>query len=99
LQDLPDVLGNQAPVTASGGPMSKIEVNVEPPKTRVESDESVSAQTSDVDWNRVREWDERYVFHVLATEEEYYSNPVESADGCYITLADGRRSSATSGRA
>src|SRR5262249_42487802 len=46
---------------------------------------------SDVDWDQVREWDERYVYHVLATREEYDSLPVASAEGCYVTLADGRR--------
>jgi taurine--2-oxoglutarate transaminase len=44
-----------------------------------------------IDWEQVREWDERYVFHVLATADEYHSNPVASADGCYVTLADGTR--------
>ena len=46
---------------------------------------------SDIDWDQVREWDERYVYHVLATREEYHSLPVASAEGCYVTLADGRR--------
>ena len=45
---------------------------------------------SDIDWDQVREWDERYVYHVLATREEYHSLPVASAQGCYVTLADGR---------
>jgi len=74
--------------------MSKIEEQVQPAKASVESDQNVSlpAQASgDVDWGQVREWDERYVFHVLATAEEYQANLVESADGCYVTLADGRR--------
>ena len=43
------------------------------------------------DWEQVREWDERYVFHVLATKDEYQSTPVASAEGCYVTLANGRR--------
>ena len=46
---------------------------------------------SDIDWDQVRDWDERYVYHVLATREEYHSLPVASAEGCYVTLADGRR--------
>jgi len=74
--------------------MSKIEEQVQPAKASVESDQNVSlpAQASgDVDWGQVREWDERYVFHVLATAEEYQANLVESADGCYVTLAGGRR--------
>jgi taurine--2-oxoglutarate transaminase len=45
----------------------------------------------EVDWDAVRRWDEQYVFHVLATADEYVSLPVESAEGCYVTLADGRR--------
>jgi len=43
------------------------------------------------DWDQVREWDERYVYHVLATKDEYHSTPVQSAEGCYVTLADGTR--------
>ena len=46
---------------------------------------------SGVNWDQIREWDEKYVFHVLATKDEYHSLPVESAEGCYVTLADGRR--------
>ena len=47
--------------------------------------------STETDWDQVREWDEQYVFHVLATKDEYRSNVVESADGCYVTMADGRR--------
>ncbi|MFT4025648.1 MAG: aspartate aminotransferase family protein [Novosphingobium sp.] len=43
-----------------------------------------------IDWNLIRELDEKYVVHVLATAEEYKSTPVESAEGCYVTFADGR---------
>ena len=39
---------------------------------------------SETNWDQVREWDERYVYHVLATREEYHSTPVESAEGCYV---------------
>ena len=46
---------------------------------------------SETNWDQVREWDERYVYHVLATREEYHSPPVESAEGCYVTLAGGRK--------
>jgi taurine--2-oxoglutarate transaminase len=49
------------------------------------------AASTHTDWEQVREWDEQYVFHVLATKDEYQSNIVESADGCYVTMADGRR--------
>lgn len=44
-----------------------------------------------VDWNQVRAWDEKYVFHVCATAEEYQSKLVQEADGCYVTMADGKR--------
>ena len=44
-----------------------------------------------VDWDKIREWDEKYVFHVLATKDEYRCLPVESADGCYVKLTDGRQ--------
>lgn len=44
-----------------------------------------------VNWDQVREWDEKYVFHVLKTKDEYQSLPVQSAEGCYVTLSDGRR--------
>lgn len=51
-----------------------------------------SAPGSDpVNWQQVKEWDEKYVFHVLQTAEEYRSAPIESADGCYFTVAGGRR--------
>lgn len=42
-------------------------------------------------WDEIQEWDQKYVFHVLATKEEYQTMSVESAEGCYVTLADGRR--------
>jgi taurine--2-oxoglutarate transaminase len=44
-----------------------------------------------MNWDEIREWDQKYVFHVLATKEEYQTMAVESAEGCYVTLADGRR--------
>jgi taurine--2-oxoglutarate transaminase len=68
--------------------MSKMKV-----KTSTEPQEQAAsaAPRAEVDWDQVRDWDERYVFHVLATADEYHSNLVESADGCYVTLADGRR--------
>ncbi|RDI73617.1 4-aminobutyrate aminotransferase [Gaiella occulta] len=56
--------------------------------SKMEVQTPASAET---DWDQVREWDEQYVFHVLATKDEYRSNVVESADGCYVTMADGRR--------
>jgi taurine---2-oxoglutarate transaminase len=46
---------------------------------------------SAANWDQIREWDEKYVFHVLATKDEYHSLPVESAEGCYVTLAGGRK--------
>ena len=49
------------------------------------------AAATSVDWQQVKDWDERYVFHVLATSEEYQSTLVESAEGCYVTLAGGKR--------
>ena len=49
------------------------------------------AADSSVDWDQVKDWDERYVFHVLATRDEYQSTLVESAEGCYVTLAGGKR--------
>jgi taurine---2-oxoglutarate transaminase len=42
-------------------------------------------------WDQIRDWDERYVYHVLTTRDEYHSTLVASAEGCYITLEDGRR--------
>jgi taurine--2-oxoglutarate transaminase len=44
-----------------------------------------------IDWRQVEEWDKKYVFHVLATKEEYQSAMVESAEGCYLTMANGQR--------
>ena len=73
--------------------MSRIEVekSAEPGLDYGEGALSSPGKAKDIDWDQVREWDERYVFHVLATADEYQSSPVESADGCYVTLADGRR--------
>jgi taurine---2-oxoglutarate transaminase len=48
-------------------------------------------QPAATDWAQVRDWDERYVFHVVAARDEYKSVPVASAEGCYVTYADGRR--------
>jgi taurine--2-oxoglutarate transaminase len=58
--------------------------------TEIPTDPAPEARV-EVDWDAVRRWDEQYVFHVLSTADEYVSLPVESADGCYVTLADGRR--------
>ncbi|HUI63168.1 MAG TPA: aspartate aminotransferase family protein [Steroidobacteraceae bacterium] len=52
---------------------------------------SCASSSDAVNWKQVAEWDEKYVFHVLATREEYHCTPVESAQGCYFTLAGGRR--------
>lgn len=74
--------------------MSKIELHDEDALEAVSAEgegPDTATSVSPVDWDQVREWDERYVFHVLATADEYQSNLVESADGCYVTLADGRR--------
>jgi len=43
------------------------------------------------DWAQVRDWDERYVFHVVMARDEYKSVPVASVEGCYVNYADGRR--------
>jgi taurine---2-oxoglutarate transaminase len=57
-----------------------------------EKSKVTSAHTSgEIDWRQVVEWDEKYVFHVLATKDEYHCNPVVSAAGCYVTLANGKR--------
>lgn len=48
-------------------------------------------QSPATNWAQVRDWDERYVFHVVAARNEYSSVPVASAEGCYVTYADGRR--------
>lgn len=53
--------------------------------------QSTASSSGEVDWRQVAEWDEKYVFHVLATKEEYRSTPVQSAEGCYFTLANGKR--------
>jgi taurine---2-oxoglutarate transaminase len=54
------------------------------------NDPSVDASEA-TNWSQVEEWDKKYVFHVLATKEEYQSTIVESAEGCYYTLANGKR--------
>jgi taurine---2-oxoglutarate transaminase len=74
--------------------MSKIELHDKDAPAPVGGDENGASSATPVaaiDWDQVRRWDEQYVFHVLATADEYQSNLVESADGCYVTLADGRR--------
>lgn len=59
--------------------------------TAIETPGTSTTHGQDTDWDAVRRWDEQYVFHVLATKDEYVSMPVASAEGCYVTLADGRR--------
>ncbi|MFO1464843.1 MAG: aspartate aminotransferase family protein [Steroidobacteraceae bacterium] len=51
----------------------------------------IPAASDSIDWKQVAEWDEKYVFHVLYTKDEYHSTPVASAEGCYVTLANGQR--------
>ncbi|MGV1049392.1 MAG: aspartate aminotransferase family protein [Solirubrobacterales bacterium] len=67
------------------------EIDVLPETAAANVAETTAATDPRVDWDQVREWDEKYVFHVLNTKDEYKSMPVQSAEGCYVTLSDGRR--------
>lgn len=46
---------------------------------------------SGIDWNQVKEWDERYYIHPFRSLDEYQHAPVERAEGSYLYLADGTR--------
>lgn len=46
---------------------------------------------SKIDWDQIKEWDEKYSIHIDAGKEEYAFIPVERVEGDYIYLADGSR--------
>lgn len=54
-------------------------------------DSLTNYRLGDVDWDQVVEWDKKYVFHVVATANEYNTTPVAGAEGCYVHLANGKR--------
>ncbi|SDP41889.1 class-III pyridoxal-phosphate-dependent aminotransferase [Desulforhopalus singaporensis] len=46
---------------------------------------------NETDWNKVKEWDAKYLLHPFVTSEEYGACPVESTDGDYLVMPDGTR--------
>lgn len=44
-----------------------------------------------IEWDKVKEWDEKYYLHLMATKEEYQHVPVERTEGDYLVLPDGTR--------
>ena len=46
---------------------------------------------SKIDWEQIREWDDKYCIHIDASKDEYEFLPVERVEGDYIYLADGSR--------
>ncbi len=47
--------------------------------------------TDVVDWQQVAEWDEKYVFPCTGHQGRVSLHSVEGAEGCYFTLAGGKR--------
>jgi len=47
--------------------------------------------TDSIDWNKVKEWDEKYYIHLDLTKDEYQCVPVASVEGDYVILADGTK--------
>ncbi len=43
------------------------------------------------DWGRIEDWDRRYYLHNVQGRGDYAFNAVESMDGNWFTMADGRR--------
>ncbi|MFQ5902668.1 MAG: aminotransferase class III-fold pyridoxal phosphate-dependent enzyme, partial [Candidatus Binatia bacterium] len=47
--------------------------------------------TGQVDWEKIKEWDEKYCLHARYTRNEYHSSPIVGGQGSYIHLADGTK--------
>ncbi len=44
-----------------------------------------------INWQKVCEWDEKYIVKCYATEQEYATCPIESTEGDYLIMPDGTR--------
>jgi len=44
-----------------------------------------------VDWNKIEEWNDKYVVRTFYSQGEYHWIPVESTDGDYLVMPDGTR--------
>lgn len=44
-----------------------------------------------IDWNKVEEWNKKYVVRTFVTQEEYQFIPIERTEGDYLILPDGTR--------
>ena len=44
-----------------------------------------------IDWNQVKEWDEKYYLHILKSGEEYTHIPIARTEGSYLHMPDGKK--------
>lgn len=44
-----------------------------------------------INWDEIKEWDERYIIRTWASAEEYHWLPIESTEGDYLIMPDGTR--------
>ncbi|MEG1998116.1 MAG: aminotransferase class III-fold pyridoxal phosphate-dependent enzyme, partial [Clostridiales bacterium] len=47
--------------------------------------------TKKIDWQKISEWDNKYIVKCYATEQEYATIPIESTEGDYLIMPDGTR--------
>lgn len=45
----------------------------------------------DIDWGKVKEWDEKYYVHLDVTKQEYQHVPIAAVDGDYLIFPDGTK--------
>lgn len=46
---------------------------------------------SEINWERVQEWDRKYLMRTFNTQDEYQPIPIESTEGDYLIMPDGTR--------
>lgn len=51
----------------------------------------MAVKRKSIDWAKVKEWDEKYYLHILASEREYTCRPVARTEGRHLYLPDGSR--------
>ncbi len=44
-----------------------------------------------IDWQKIEEWNEKYIIKCFATKEEYQYTPIERTEGDYLIMPDGTR--------
>ncbi len=49
------------------------------------------SESEKINWEKVKEWDEKYYIHLDKTKEEYEHVPIESTQGDYLIMPDGTK--------